>query len=248
MFDLLLEVFAAKRDAVEQGDKSFPQEYIDGVRERYRQTVADGYNEIAGQTKGKTFALLERLKKLEDAALAFAVDFNVDFTNNASEISLRNLKVALRVIGQYKTMPGLVDYCIIQSFMDTCRKQGLNPFKMMKVLLAGGDIIEAVFGVDKAAMIKQMVKLAKAFAQGDENVINDTKAEMGSTLTVDLIAAAKFGRFEAYNDPPPDKNSSSPAVPKDKMKAAREKLVPKLSSPSTAVESTERIRDGPNSA
>ena len=245
MFDLLLEVFAAKRDAVERGEKHLPQIYIDDIKERYRLIVANGYNENAGATKGKTFALLERLKKLEDAALAFAVDFRVDFTNNASEISLRNLKVALRVAGQFKTMSGLVNYCIIQSFMDTCRKQGRNPFDMMKVLLCGGDIIEAVFGVEKAIMIKQMIELTKAIAKADSDEINNIKAEMGSMLTDDLIAAASYGQFEAYKDPPPEKKNSSPTVPKDKMKAAREKDTLKKSSLSTDVQPSDRVRAGP---
>ena len=248
MFDLLLEVFAAKRDAIEKGKKSLPQEYIDDVKERYRKIVSNGYIENAGQTKGKTFSLLERLKKLEDSALAFAVDFSVDFTNNVSEISLRNLKVALRVIGQFKTMSGLVDYCIIQSFMDTCRKQKLNPFDMMKILLSGGDIIEAVFGVKKATRIKQMISLTKAFAQGDTDEINAIKTEMGALLTDELIAAASYGQFEAFNDPTPEKKNSSPAVPKDKMKAAREKNMSKESFHAADAQSTDRIRAGPNCA
>ena len=247
MFDLLLEVFEAKRTAVEKGEKGLAQEYIDNIRKRYRQILAKGYIEIAGQTKGKTFSLLERLKKLEDAALAFAVDFRVDFTNNASEISLRDLKVALRVISQFKTMPGLVDYCIIQSFMDTCRKQGHNPFDMMKVLLSGGDIIEAVFGADKAAVIKQMIRLTKAFEKGDTNEINSIKAEMGAELTDELIAAASYGRFKAYNDPPPEKKTSSQAAPKDKMEAARESEKERLNkaSQNSADHSDVKIRAGP---
>ena len=237
MFDLLLEVFTAKKDAIGQGEKNLPQEYIDDIKERYRQIVVNGYSEAAGQTKGKTLSLLDRLKKLEDAVLAFALDFSVDFTNNASEIALRNLKVTLRVIGQFKTMPGLVDYCIIQSFMDTCRKQGLNPYDMMKILLSGGDIIEAVFDIEKAAMIKQMIRLTKAFDEGDTNGINAIKAEMGPVLTDELIAAASYGQFKAYNDPPPAKKNSSTAVPRDKMKAAREAIALKKSTQAAAITS-----------
>jgi len=248
MFDLLLEVFTAKRDAVERGDKSLPQEYIDGIRVRYRQIVADGYNEIAGETKGKTFSLLERLKNLEDAALAFAVDFRVDFTNNASEQSLRNLKVVLRVIGQFKTMQGLVDYCVIQSFMDTCRKQGHNPFDMLKVLLTGGDIIEALFGSEKAALIKLMIRLTRALAEGDTNEIDAIKAKMGATLTDELLAAASFGSFKAYNDPPPENKTAPKANKIDKMKAARERVKRNNSSTTAEDLSAISIRAGPNCA
>jgi len=223
MFDLLLEVFSAKADAVEQKGKCLPQDYINDIKARYRQIVADGFIEIGGETKGKTFSLLDRLRKLEDAALAFAADFTVDFSNNASEISLRNLKVVLRVIGQFKTMSGLGDYCVIQSFMDTCRKQGHNPFNMMRVILSGGDIIEAVFGAEKAALLKQMIGLTDVIAAGDAAVINAAVAGIPILLTDELLAAASHGHYKICDDPPPGKQNSSPAVPKDKMQAARER-------------------------
>jgi len=249
MFDLLLEVFTAKKDAVARGEKSLSQVYINDIRDRFRKIVADGYAENPGVTKGKTFALLERLSKLEDAALEFAVDFNVDFSNNASEISLRNLKVALQVIGQFKTMKGLVDYCIIQSFMDTCRKQGRNPFDMMKVLLSGGDIIKAVFGAEKAALIKTMIRLADAFAIGDTDEIDAIKTQLGPLLTDELIEAASYGRFRPFDGPPPeDKKDASKAPPKDKMKAARQKLLPNNFPNSEAAQSDVSIRAGPNCA
>ncbi|MCL1810542.1 MAG: transposase, partial [Clostridiales bacterium] len=203
MFDLLLEIFTAKRNAVEQGDKSLPQECLDDVRKRYQRIVADGFIEIADEKKGKTYSLLERLRKLEDAVLAFAVDFNVDFTNNASEQSLRNLKVALRAMGQFKTMTGLADYCIIQSFMDTCRKQGHNPFEMLRILLSGGDIIEAVFDAKYAAPIKQMIKFTDIVAAGVSDEIEDALLELPISITDELRAAVSYGRLKVYNDPPP---------------------------------------------
>jgi len=258
MFDLLIEIYEAKKDAVAREEKCLPQEYIDDVRARYRKIVADGLDENPGVTKGKTISLIERLKNLEDGVLAFAVDFSVDFTNNASEQSLRNLKVALSVIGQFKTLQGLSDYCVIQSFMDTCRKQGRNPYDMMRVLLSGGDIIEAVFGAEKAAQIKKMLDLADAFAVGDTNAIAAAKSEMGQLLSEQLLDAAAFGRFSPYNGPPPEKKKSSSAVPKDKMKAARENKALKdffaaLAVPPTIIDSpTETkepgIRAGPQLA
>jgi hypothetical protein len=243
MFDLLLELYEDKRDAIEQGIKAFSQEYIDDIRARYQQIVRDGFIEIAGETKGKSFSLLDRLKKLEDAALVFAVDFDVDFSNNKSEQSLRNLKVALRVIGQFRTMSGLVDYCVIQSFMDTCRKQGHNPYDMMQIVLSGGDIIEAVFGVEKAPLLKQMIRLTDAVAAGDTNEINAIKAEIPIELTEELYGAVSYGRLKPYKDSPPPIKISSSAVPKDKMQAARENILLKKSLQTTSALSTELPQD-----
>ena len=234
MFDLLLEILSDKRDAVAQGEKGLSREYIIDITARYRQIVADGYKENAGATKGKTFSLLERLNNLEDAVLAFAVDFSVDFTNNASEQSLRNLKVALRVIGQFKTMSGLADYCIIQSFIDTCRKLGHNPYDMLRIVLSGGDVIVPLFGSEKAAQINQMIRLSAAYAEGDSAEVNAIIADMPSLPNDELLAAAAYGRFKVYNDPPPEKSNPSPAVPKDKMQAARDSISPKQSDATTA--------------
>ena len=222
MFDLLLELLSEKREAVERGDKCLPQEYLDDATARYRQIIENGFKENPGVEKGKTFALLQRLSTNESSVLAFAVDFRVHFTNNASEISLRDLKVAMRVMGQFKTMAGLADYCIIQSFMDTCRKQGRNPYDMMRVVMSGGDVIEAVFGAEKSARIKEMIRLADIIAKGDQTEVDAAIAQMPQPLTEELLAAASHGIYSAYDAPPPEKTRSPSAIPKDKMQAARE--------------------------
>jgi len=219
MFDLLLEIFNNKRDLIERGDVAFPEEYIDNIRMIYKQILAIGFGGLK-ETKGKTFSLLERLKKLEDAVLAFAVDFNVDFTNNVSEISLRNLKVALHVAGQFKTMAGLGTYCIIQSFMDTCRKQGRNPYEMMKVIISGGDIIEAVFDAEKSAVLKKIVGLVNSVSNAGADEINALIPILGlHELPEEICAAILHAPYKVCDIPPPEKKPS--AVPKDKMQEAR---------------------------
>jgi hypothetical protein len=233
MFDLLYEIYVVKREAVDKDENSLPAGYINDVRARFRQILENGFGENPGVTKGKTYALLERLRALEDAVLEFAVDFSVDFTNNSSEISIRDLKIALRVIGQFKTMQGLADYCIIQSFVDTCRKRKLNPYDMIRTLMHGGDVIETVFGAEETARIKPMIRLARAWGgyndagegddgEGDDGEITAAMAEMPMTLTDELLAAAEYGPYRVCDAPPPIIKNPSPAVPKDKMKAARE--------------------------
>ena len=49
-----------------------------------------------------------------------------------------------------------------------------------------------------------------------------------------IIAVASYSRLKAYNDPPPRVKNSSPAVPKDKMRAAREIYAHKKPNASTA--------------
>jgi len=230
MFDLLIEILSEKNKAAERGEMSLSAEYLDDVRSRYRQYIDDGYRSNPGVTKGKTISLLDRLNKYEDAVLAFADDFNVHFTNNASEISLRNLKVALKVIGQFKTMTGLWDYCVIQSFMDTCRKQGHNPFDMFRVLLSGGDVIKAVFGSEKAEDIKQMINLTDAVAAGDDIKKNEIIAGLPFALSNELLGAVSNGRIHHCDTCPPPEKPYSFDPQKEKMKSAR--IIEKLKSTS----------------
>ena len=219
MFDLLLEIFENKRDLIERGVNKFQSEYIDDIHMRYKQILAKGISGLK-ETKGKTVSLLDRLQKLESAVLAFAADFDVDFTNNVSEISLRNLKVALHVAGQFKTMAGLGDYCIIQSFMDTCRKQGRNPFEMLKVLMSGGDIINAVFDAGKSAALKQKLGLMNAVSSVGADDINETIRSLGlHEMPEEIRAAVIYGSYKVCDIPPPEKKDS--ATPKDKMQEAR---------------------------
>jgi len=218
MFDLLLEIFENKRDAIERGEKVFQKTYIDDIQIKYKQIIKNGFAGIK-ETKGKTFSLLERLQKMEDAVLAFANDFNVEFTNNVSERSLRNLKTALHVAGQFKTMAGLGDYCIIQSFMDTCRKQGHNPYEMMRILMTGGDIIEAVFGEEKSVALKQMLRLSKAVPNATTEEVSYTFTTLGLNYSEEIYAAILHRPYKVCDTPPPEKKNSS--EPLDKMNEAR---------------------------
>ena len=107
--------------------------------------------------------------------------------------------------------------------MDTCRKQGRNPIDMLRLLLAGGDVIEAVFGCEKARAIKHMIGLADIADAPGALELECISPQAPVELTGKLLAAAAFGRLKALEDPPPEKTASSTA-PKDKMQAAREKM------------------------
>ena len=127
------------------------------------------------------------------------------------------------------------DYCNMQSFMDTCRKQGRNPYDMLRVLLSGGDVIEAVFDEEISASIKQMIRLADALACGDEVAAAAAKEGLGPLLTDELAADAAFGRFGVCVDPPPETKKPSSSGPNDKMEAARQILkIAKPPRPSSA--------------
>ena len=82
-----------------------------------------------GRTRqSKAVNLLERLRIYADDVLRFMTDPSVPFTNNLAEQSIRMPKVKQKVSGGFRTFAGAQSFCTIRSYLDTMRKQGVNPF------------------------------------------------------------------------------------------------------------------------
>lgn len=87
--------------------------------------------------KGKVLALIERLAQLKDSMLLFARNFQVPFTNNATERTIRNLKSKSKVAGNFRSDDGARWYLKIRSYIDSARKHGINAFEAVKLAFAG---------------------------------------------------------------------------------------------------------------
>ena len=87
--------------------------------------------------KGKILALVERLAELKDSMLLFVRNFEVPFTNNAAEQTIRNLKSKSKVAGNFRSDDGAVWYLKIRSYIDSSRKHGVNAFEAVKAAFAG---------------------------------------------------------------------------------------------------------------
>lgn len=77
---------------------------------------------------GKIPALWKRLKKHKEKVFLFLQypDREVPPENNASERSIRNVKVKVKVSGQFKSGDGAQDYAAARSVIDTAIKQSKN--------------------------------------------------------------------------------------------------------------------------
>jgi len=75
----------------------------------------------------KTLALKKSLTKYRDMIFPFLYDPDVPFDNNASERSIRNFKVKLKVSGQFKS--GQEHYCILRSIIDSAIKNRQDVFE-----------------------------------------------------------------------------------------------------------------------
>ena len=89
------------------------------------------------RAQSKSRNLIERLTAFEEETLRFMVDEEVPFTNNQGERDLRMNKVQQKISGCFRTLRGAEDFCLIRSYLSTCRKQGLHPMDALRALFTG---------------------------------------------------------------------------------------------------------------
>lgn len=107
----------------------------------YRQILKAGNIEcpenLKSRAQSKSRNLLERLSAFEDETLMFMTDDDVPFTNNQGERDLRMNKVQQKISGCFRTERGAKDFCLIRSYLSTCRKRGLHPMEALRALFSG---------------------------------------------------------------------------------------------------------------
>jgi transposase len=67
----------------------------------------------------------------------FITDLRVSFDNNRAERDLRMAKLQQKISGCFPTEAGARDFAMIRSYIETGRKNGLNPVDLLTDLFMG---------------------------------------------------------------------------------------------------------------
>ncbi len=71
--------------------------------------------------------------------LRFATDLTVPFSNNLAERDVRPVKIQQRVSGGcWRTLTGLADFAIVQSYLSTASKWGVDTLDALVQLFTTG--------------------------------------------------------------------------------------------------------------
>ena len=73
-------------------------------------------------------SLIRRIRKYRDNYFAWMKDFSLPTTNNLSERSLRGVKTKMKVSGQFATTTTADYYAALRTYIETCRRNGINEF------------------------------------------------------------------------------------------------------------------------
>jgi transposase len=130
MADTLIDANAAATAARAAGQARLDDAKLTAIRTRYRGAVAMG---ITGNQRKRTqigkdgLRLSRRFRDHEDMILRFATDLAVGFTSNQAERDVRPVKVQMRTSGGcWRTLQGLADFAIVQSYLSTVGKWGID--------------------------------------------------------------------------------------------------------------------------
>ena len=91
-----------------------------------------------GRTKrSKSRNLLERLRDFEQETLRFMTDEEVSFTNNQGENDIRMTKLHQKISGCFRSMEGARIFCLVRSYLSTCRKNDVSATNALTMLFEG---------------------------------------------------------------------------------------------------------------
>ena len=85
--------------------------------------------------------LLDRLRKHQQAVLAFLENLRVPFENNQAERDLRMIKVQQKVSDCFRSWTGPLAFCRIRGYLSTLRKQGLHLLSALQASLRGHPVL-----------------------------------------------------------------------------------------------------------
>jgi transposase len=78
--------------------------------------------------------LQKGLLKHRDQVFGFLYNPKIPYDNNASERSIRPLKIKQKVSGGFRSMIGAQHYAILHSVADTARKNNQSPFVALRTI------------------------------------------------------------------------------------------------------------------
>ncbi len=87
--------------------------------------------------KSESHKQVKSFTKAREKIFTFLLHPDLPSDNNGSERSIRNVKVKLKVSGQFKTLQGSQGYAGFRSIIDTSRKRGMNEFDTLLRVIGG---------------------------------------------------------------------------------------------------------------
>jgi len=142
MADLLIDANAQATAARAAGQRTLSGDQLAAIRSWYRGAVAKGIADNQGRRKKIAqdgLRLARRFRDHQDMIRRFATDLAAGFTSNQAERDIRPVKVQQRSSGgTWRTLAGLADFAVVQSYLSTAAKWGIDALDVLTRLFTDG--------------------------------------------------------------------------------------------------------------
>lgn len=139
--ELFQEYNHKRNELIKQNIDHFSDEEFNDLLSRLNEYLLLGVDENLADSKvyyaDNEQTLLLRIMEYRDNYIYWALDFDLPFTNNLSERSLRGIKSKMKVSGQFQNIKTAEYYAIIRSYIETCHRNGVNEYDCLNRLIQG---------------------------------------------------------------------------------------------------------------
>lgn len=155
MIKLLSNTNKDRNQLFKEGKDAFEPFYIKQLDENYDKTLSEAKEENEDKTKTNYYEKEEKnfindLIKYKKNYLLWAYDFRLPSTNNNSERNIRPIKSKMKISGQFQSLSYLQYYADIRTYIETCKKNGINIIEACIRLMNGNPYtLKEILGDEK---------------------------------------------------------------------------------------------------
>ncbi len=141
LIKLLSETNKDRNNLLKQEKENFSKEYLEKLSKDYDEIIEEGETENDEDANNYEFEkeinFIKDLKKYKKNYLLWAYRFDIPSTNNESERGIRPVKSKLKICGQFQSIEYAKYYATIRSYIETCKKNGINIINACSKLMLG---------------------------------------------------------------------------------------------------------------
>lgn len=148
---MITQAIKEKKELMSQGTSRFDEDYVI----RYKAEMLAILERVEVKNKRDTSRfyadderrLINRLRKYYDNTFLWLEDFSIPHSNNLSERSLRSVKSHCKISGQFESVEYAGYHARIKTYLETCRRNGVNEIYALQRLSEGNPItVKEIFG------------------------------------------------------------------------------------------------------
>lgn len=142
LVSLLSQTNKDRNKVLKDGKDKFNNTYLLELNEKYDAIILKAKKQNEEDITTNYFKEEERrsindLVKYKRNYLLWAYDFSIPSTNNNSEKNIRPVKSKLKISGQFQNINYVKYYATIRSYIETCKKNGINIIDACTKLMNG---------------------------------------------------------------------------------------------------------------